>query len=79
VIPLNAWITALEAAMMGRRCGEQARFFYQFRLDERNRPSSSGDLISTHIFGTDVPVEEPSTASETDIEMAQNLGSGLTT
>jgi transposase len=34
VIPLIAWITALEAAMMGRR-GDQASLFYQFRLDER--------------------------------------------
>jgi transposase len=25
----------LEAAMMGRRCGDQANFFYEFRLDER--------------------------------------------
>jgi hypothetical protein len=34
VIPLIVWITALEAAMMGRR-GDQASLFYQFRLDER--------------------------------------------
>jgi transposase len=35
VIPLIPWITALEAAMMGRRCGDQASLFYQFQLDER--------------------------------------------
>ena len=35
MIPLIPWITALEAAMMGRRCGDQASLFYQFRLDER--------------------------------------------
>jgi transposase len=35
VIPLIPWITALEAAMMGRRCGDQASLFYQFHLDDR--------------------------------------------
>src|SRR5271155_1212186 len=35
MIPLIPWLTALEAAMMGRRSGDQARFFYQFQLDER--------------------------------------------
>jgi transposase len=35
VIPLIPQITALEAAMMGRRRGDQASFFYEFRLDER--------------------------------------------
>jgi len=35
VIPVIPWITALEAAMMGRRQGDQASFFYHFRLDER--------------------------------------------
>jgi transposase len=35
VIPLIPWITALEAAMMGRRGGDQASLFYQFHLDER--------------------------------------------
>jgi Transposase domain (DUF772) len=35
VIPLIAWIAAWEAAMMGRRSGDQAKLFYQFRLDER--------------------------------------------
>ena len=35
MIPLIPWITALEAAMMGRRRGDQASFFYQFRLDQR--------------------------------------------
>jgi hypothetical protein len=35
VIPLIPWVTALEAAMMGRRRGDQASFFYEFRLDER--------------------------------------------
>jgi transposase len=35
VILLILWITALEAAMMGRRRGDQASFFYEFRLDER--------------------------------------------
>jgi transposase len=35
VIPLIPWITASEAAMMGRRCGDQASLFYQFRLDDR--------------------------------------------
>ena len=35
MIPLIPWITALEAAMMGRRCGDQASLFYKFRLDER--------------------------------------------
>jgi transposase len=34
VIPVIARVTALEAAMMGRR-GEQPSLFYQFRLDER--------------------------------------------
>jgi transposase len=34
VIPLIAWITALEAAMMGRP-GDQASLFYRFRPDER--------------------------------------------
>jgi transposase len=34
VIPVIARITALEAAMMGRR-SEQWSLFYQFRLDER--------------------------------------------
>jgi hypothetical protein len=33
VIPVIARITALEAAMMGRR-SEQWSLFYQFRLDE---------------------------------------------
>jgi hypothetical protein len=35
VIPLDPWITALEAAMMGRRCGEQVSLFYEFRFDDR--------------------------------------------
>jgi transposase len=35
VIPLILWITFLEAAMMGRRCGDQASLFYQFHLDDR--------------------------------------------
>jgi transposase len=35
VIPLILWITVLEAAMMGRRCGDQTSFLYEFRLDER--------------------------------------------
>jgi transposase len=35
VIPLILRITALEATMMGRRCGDQASFFYEFRLDQR--------------------------------------------
>jgi transposase len=34
VIPVVLRVTALEAAMMGRR-GEQGSLFYQFRLDER--------------------------------------------
>jgi len=32
--------------------------------------SESWGLNSTHIFGTDVPVEEPSTASEADMAEA---------
>jgi transposase len=35
VIPLILWITFSEAAMMGRRCGDQASLFYQFHLDDR--------------------------------------------
>jgi transposase len=35
VIPVIPWITALGAAMMGRRYSDQASLFYQFRLDER--------------------------------------------
>jgi len=35
VIPLIAKITSLEAAMMGRRTGDQASLFYEFRLDDR--------------------------------------------
>jgi transposase len=35
VIPLILWITVSEAAMMGRRCGDQASLFYQFHLDDR--------------------------------------------
>src|SRR5277367_63968 len=35
MIPLIPRLTGLEAAMMGRGRGDQARFFYQFRLDER--------------------------------------------
>jgi transposase len=35
VIPLLLWITFSEAAMMGRRCGDQASLFYQFHLDDR--------------------------------------------
>jgi hypothetical protein len=35
VIPLIPRVMALEAAMMGRRWGDQASLFYQFRLDER--------------------------------------------
>ena len=35
MIPLILWITVSEAAMMGRRCGDQTRFLYEFRLDER--------------------------------------------
>jgi transposase len=35
VILLTGWITTLEAAMMGRRSGDQPSFIYQFRLDER--------------------------------------------
>jgi len=35
VISVIPWITASEAAMMGRRCGDQAGLFYQFRLDAR--------------------------------------------
>jgi transposase len=35
VIPLILWITFSEAAMMGRRCGDQASLFYQFHLDAR--------------------------------------------
>jgi transposase len=35
VIPLIPWIRALEAAMMGRRRGDQVSLFYEFRLDER--------------------------------------------
>jgi hypothetical protein len=35
VIPLMAAVTCWEAAMMGRQRGDQASFFYEFRLDER--------------------------------------------
>jgi transposase len=35
VIPLILRFTTLEAAMMGRRRGDQASLFYEFRLDDR--------------------------------------------
>jgi len=35
VIPLMPGIATSEAAMMGRRSGDQASFFYEFRLDDR--------------------------------------------
>jgi hypothetical protein len=35
VIPLILRVMALEAAMMGRRRGDQASLFYEFRLDDR--------------------------------------------
>jgi transposase len=35
VIPLLPRVTGLEAAMMGRRRSDQARLFYEFRLDDR--------------------------------------------
>ena len=35
VIPLIPRITSLEAAMMGRRTGDQASLFYEFRLEDR--------------------------------------------
>ena len=35
MIPLILRVKALEAAMMGRRRGDQASFFYEFRLDDR--------------------------------------------
>jgi transposase len=35
VIPLILSVMALEAAMMGRRRGDQASLFYEFRLDDR--------------------------------------------
>jgi transposase len=35
VIPLIPLMAVLEAAMMGRRRGDQTSLFYQFRLDER--------------------------------------------
>ena len=35
MIPLILRVKALEAAMMGRRRGDQASLFYEFRLDDR--------------------------------------------
>jgi transposase len=35
VIPLMAVVTCSEATMMDRRSGDQASFFYEFRLDDR--------------------------------------------
>ena len=35
MIPLILRVMALEAAMMGRRRGDQASLFYEFRLDDR--------------------------------------------
>lgn len=35
MIPLIPRITSLKAAMMGRQTGEQARLFYEFRLEAR--------------------------------------------
>jgi len=35
VIPVILQITELEAAMMGRQCGDQTSLFYEFRLDDR--------------------------------------------
>jgi hypothetical protein len=35
VIPLILRFTTLEAAMMGRRRGDQASLLYEFRLDDR--------------------------------------------
>ncbi len=35
MIPLILRLTTLEAAMMGRRKGDQASHFYEFRLDDR--------------------------------------------
>ena len=37
MIPLILRVKALEAAMMGRRRGDQASLFYEFRLDDRIR------------------------------------------
>jgi transposase len=34
VIRLIPWITASEAATVGRRCGDQASLFYHFCLDD---------------------------------------------
>src|SRR5882672_2500261 len=34
-------------------------------------PLNRGSLNSAHIHGTDVPVEEPSTASQTDLRLAE--------
>ena len=35
MIPVIPRVTALEAAMMGRRTGDQASLFYEFRLEDR--------------------------------------------
>jgi hypothetical protein len=35
VIPVTPWITGLEAAMMGRQCGDQTSLFCEFRLEDR--------------------------------------------
>ena len=35
MIPLILRFTTLEAAMMGRRKGDQTSLFYEFRLDDR--------------------------------------------
>jgi hypothetical protein len=38
-------------------------------------PPNRGSLNSAHIFGTHVPVEEPSTASEADLIVGQSANS----
>ena len=35
MIPVIPRVTALEAAMMGRRSNNQASLFYEFRLEDR--------------------------------------------
>jgi hypothetical protein len=40
-------------------------------------PLNRGSLNSAHIHGTDVPVEEPSTASTPDVKFPHTLGGGI--
>jgi hypothetical protein len=37
-------------------------------------PPNRGSFNNAHISGTHVPVEEPSTASEADMAIADNIG-----